>query len=393
MDYYLFNSPIKNSLDMNFSSDPINTLENLIAKNKTKSISIYLVVVLAIATFVVLLPVINVDISSQSRGIIRSTTDNVPVTSVVSGKITFVKIKNNGFVTKGDTLIKISKDGLETEKQTNDTLSYSISQYVTDISNILKGITQNLKTSTAREDFYNFQSRKTELQSKVSQAQITFDRNKLLFTKDVIAKAEYEKYVFELRFAKEALNSFVNQQKANWETQKRDLENQVNNLKGTVAKIKVEENNYFILAPVSGTIESFTGLQVGSFVNASQPIATISPADNLIVESSVSPSDIGLIRKNQKVKFQLDAFNYNQWGLLEGKVIDIDKNITLQENQAFFKVRCTLDSKQVKLKSGYKTQVSKGMTLTTRYIITRRSLFDLLFDKVDDWVNPKIITK
>ena len=378
---------------MNLSSDPINTLENLIAKNKTKSISIYLVVVLAIATFVALLPVINVDISSQSRGIIRSTTDNVPVTSVVSGKITFVKIKNNGFVTKGDTLIKIAKDGLETEKQTNDTLSYSISQYVTDISNILKGTTQNLKTSTAREDFYNFQSRKTELQSKVSQAQITFDRNKLLFTKDVIAKAEYEKYVFELRFAKEALNSFVNQQKANWETQKRDLENQVNNLKGTVAKIKVEENYYFILAPVSGTIESFTGLQVGSFVNASQPIATISPADNLIVESSVSPSDIGLIRKNQKVKFQLDAFNYNQWGLLEGKVIDIDKNITLQENLAFFKVRCALDSKQLKLKSGYKTKVSKGMTLTTRYIITRRSLFDLLFDKVDDWVNPKIITK
>ena len=74
---------------MNLSSDPINTLENLIAKNKTKSISIYLVVVLAIAAFVVLLPVITVDISSQSRGIIRSKTDNVPVTSAVSGKIVY----------------------------------------------------------------------------------------------------------------------------------------------------------------------------------------------------------------------------------------------------------------------------------------------------------------
>ena len=377
---------------MNFSSDPINTLESLIAKNKTKSTAIYVLVVLAIFLFLVLLPVIKIDISSQSRGIIRSITDNVPVTSVVSGKIIFIKVKNNGFVTKGDTLIKISKDGLETEKQTNDTLSYSVTQYVTDISNILKGTTQNLKTSTAREDFYNFQSKKTELQSKVSQAQIAFNRNKILFTKNVIAKAEYEKHVFELRFATEALNSFVNQQKATWETQKRELENQIKNLKGTVAKIKVEENNYFILAPVTGTIESFTGLQVGSFVNASQPIATISPADNLIVESSVSPTDIGLIKKNQKVKFQIDAFNYNQWGLLEGKVIDVDKNITIQKNQAFFKVRCGLNSKTMQLKSGYKTQVSKGMTLTTRYIITRRSLFDLLFDKVDDWVNPKIIT-
>ncbi|WP_298140227.1 HlyD family efflux transporter periplasmic adaptor subunit [Flavobacterium sp.] len=376
---------------MNFSSDPINTTENLIAKNKTKSISIYLVVVLALIIFLALLPIITIDISSQSRGIIRSKTDNVPLSSIVSGKIVTINLKNNSQVTKGDTLIIISKDGLETEKKTTDTLSNNINEYLIDVSSILKGNTSNLKTSTSREDFYKFQSRKMELQSKVSQAQINYNRNKILFDKGVIAKAEFEKHQYELRFANQALSSFVNQQNAAWETQKRDLEERVKNLKGTVAKIEVEENNYFILAPVTGTIESFNGLQVGSFINASQPIATISPEDNLIVESSVSPDDIGLIKKNQKVKFQVDAFNYNQWGLLDGKVIDIDKNITIQENQAFFKVRCSLNSKTLQLKSGYKTQVSKGMTLTTRYIITRRSLFNLLFDKVDDWLNPKQI--
>lgn len=376
---------------MNFSSDPINTTENLIAKNKTKSISIYLIVVLALFIFLALLPIITVDISSQSRGIIRSKTDNVPLTSIVSGKIVSIKLKNNIPVTKGDTLIIIAKEGLETDKKTTDTLSNTIAEYLFDVSNILKGNTSNLKTSTAREDFYKFQSRKIELESKVSQAQINYNRNKILFDKGVIAKAEFEKHQYELRFASQALNSFVNQQKAAWETQKRDLEERVKNLKGTISKIKVEENNYFILAPTSGTIENFNGLQPGSFINASQPIATISPEDNLIVESSVSPDDIGLIKKNQNVKFQLDAFNYNQWGLLDGKVIDIDKNITIQENQAFFKVRCSLNSKTMQLKNGYKTQVSKGMTLTTRYIITRRSLFDLLFDKVDDWLNPKQI--
>jgi membrane fusion protein, peptide pheromone/bacteriocin exporter len=376
---------------MNFSSDPIHTTENLISKNKTKSISIYLVVVLALLIFLALLPIITIDISGQSRGIIRSKTDNVPLTIIVSGKIVSIKLKNNSPVIKGDTLIIIAKDGLETEKKTTDTLSNTIAEYLNDVTNILKETTSNLKTSTAREDFYKFQARKVELQSKVSQAQINYNRNKILFDKGVIAKAEFEKQQYELRFASQALNSFINQQKAAWETQKRDLEERVKNLKGTISKIKVEENNYFILAPVTGTIESFNGLQPGSFINASQPIATISPEDNLIVESSVSPYDIGLIKKNQKVKFQIDAFNYNQWGLLDGKVIDIDKNVTIQENQAFFKVRCSLNSKIMKLKSGYKTQVSKGMTLTTRYIITRRSLFDLLFDKVDDWLNPKQI--
>lgn len=65
--------------------------------------------------------------------------------------------------------------------------------------------------------------------------------------------------------------------------------------------------------------------------------AQISFVDNLVVESTVLLNDIGLIKPNQKVKFQLDAFNYNHWYDFTGKVIDIDKNITLQENQAFFK--------------------------------------------------------
>jgi multidrug efflux pump subunit AcrA (membrane-fusion protein) len=174
-----------------------------------------------------------------------------------------------------------------------------------------------------------------------------------------------------------------------WQNKKRELQEQLQNLNGTLQKINVEAKNYIITAPLSGTVENFSGIQVGSFLNASQPIATISATDQLIVESTVSPNDIGLIQKNQKVKFQLDAFNYNQWGLLEGKVIDIDRNITIQGEQAFFKVRCALNSTAMQLQSGYKTQISKGMTLTTRYMITRRSLYDLLFDKVDDWLNPK----
>jgi multidrug resistance efflux pump len=377
---------------MNFSSDPINTLENLIAKNKTKNMSIYLVIVLALIIFLALLPVIKVDISSQSRGTIRSTTDNVPVTTIVSGRVTWLSLKNNKIVQKGDTLIKISKENLETDKKTQDTLSGSVVALLNDVSNLLQNKTTNLSTAASREDLSKFQSGKNELQSKVSQAQINHDRNKLLYDKDIIAKADFEKLEFELRLAKQALQSFVSQQKSAWENQKRDLEERLKNLNGAVAKIKVESNNYIVLAPISGTIENFSGIQVGSYINASQSIATISAADRLIVESTVSPNDIGLIKKNQKVKFQLDAFNYNQWGLLEGKVIDIDRNITIQGDQAFFKVRCALNSTTLQLKSGYKADVSKGMTLTTRYIITRRSLFDLLFDKIDDWLNPKQVS-
>lgn len=374
---------------MSFNSDPINTLENLIAKNKTKNFSIYLIIIIVILVLLVLLPIIKIDISSQSRGIIRSKTDNVPVSTIVSGRVNWIALKNNAFVKKGDTLLKISKENLESDEKTQVILSSSVVALLKDISNLLQNKTTHFLTSTAHEDFFKFQSGKNELQSKISQAQLNYNRNKILFDKGIIAKADFEKIEFELRLTKQAFQSFVSQQKSAWENQKRDLEDRLKNLNGTVAKINAESNNYVVLAPISGTIENYSGIQRGSFINASQPIAMISSTDLLIVENNVSPNDIGLIQKNQKVKFQLDAFNYNQWGLLEGKVIDIDKNITMQGEQIFFKVRCALNSKNLQLKSGYKTSISKGMTLTTRYIITRRSLFDLLFDKIDDWLNPK----
>jgi multidrug resistance efflux pump len=378
---------------MNFSSDPINTLENLISKNKTKSFSIYLVVVLAILLFLALLPVIKIDISSQSRGMVRSTTDNVPLSSLVNGKVTFVHLKNNGVVQKGDTLVQLTQENLDTEKATNQELSGDLQDQVHDLSLVVLGKSNTLKTPVVQQEWYSYASKRSELQSKIAQAKTAYDRNKQLYDKGVIARAEFEKYSFDYTYAQQALSGLEKNQRSLWQNKKRELEEQLKNLNGTLEKIKVESKNYVITAPLSGTIENFSGIQVGSFLNASQPIATISATDELIVESTVFPNDIGLIHKNQKVKFQLDAFNYNQWGLLEGKVIDIDHNITIQGEQAFFKVRCELNSTAMQLQSGYKTKISKGMTLTTRYVITRRSLYDLLFDKVDDWLNPKLIEK
>jgi multidrug resistance efflux pump len=374
---------------MNFSSDPINTLENLIAKNKTKSISIYLVLILAILIFLVLLPVIKIDISSQSRGIVRSTTDNVPLTSLVNGEVTFVHLKNNRVVQKGDTLVQLTQENLDTDKATNREVSSTVQDQVHDLSLVILGKSNTLKTAAVEQEWFSYVNKKEELKSKIAQTKIGYDRNKQLYDKGVIARAEFEKYSFDYTYAQQALSGMEKNQRSVWQNKKRELEEQLKNLNGTLQKITVESKNYVIIAPLSGTIENFSGIQTGSFLNASQPIASISAVDQLIVESTVSPNDIGMIQKNQKVKFQLDAFNYNQWGLLEGKVIDIDRNITIQGEQAFFKVRCALNSTAMQLQSGYKTQITKGMTLTTRYIITRRSLFDLLFDKVDDWLNPK----
>ena len=72
--------------------------------------------------------------------------------------------------------------------------------------------------------------------------------------------------------------------------------------------------------------------------------------------------------------------------------MDIDQNITVnqQTGDAYFKARCIMDKNYLQLKNGYKGQIGKGMTLTARFYLLGRTLWQLLFDRVDDWFNPNL---
>jgi HlyD family secretion protein len=88
------------------------------------------------------------------------------------------------------------------------------------------------------------------------------------------------------------------------------------------------------------------------------------------------------------VRLQLDAFNYNQWGMAEATVSEIGRDVSTVDGQAAFRVVCTLHDRELRLKNGYVGTLRKGMTLTAHFTLTRRTLFQLLHDKVDDWFNP-----
>ena len=152
-----------------------------------------------------------------------------------------------------------------------------------------------------------------------------------------------------------------------------------------------EKRQYRVTAPVTGTIQQFSGMQAGNFVSPGQQIAQIITQDSLLVEVYVSPADIGMLSVGMPVRFQIDAFNYNQWGLAEGAITNIAKDVSMLEGQPQFLVQCQLSQNSLQLKNGYEGQLKKGMTLTARFQLSRRSLYQLLYDKVDDWVNPQIL--
>ena len=89
------------------------------------------------------------------------------------------------------------------------------------------------------------------------------------------------------------------------------------------------------------------------------------------------------------VHLQIDAFNYRQWGAIQAVVSDISGDVFQgPDRNPFFEVRCKLGDKVLALKNGYQGRLKQGMTLQARFPVTRRTLFQLLFDDVNDWLNP-----
>ena len=145
-----------------------------------------------------------------------------------------------------------------------------------------------------------------------------------------------------------------------------------------------------VIAPIECTTQEMEGIQPNSYLVQNQLIAIISPNDSLIAEIYVSPKDIGFIREGQNTNIQMDAYNYREWGLVKGMVFDISDDVITLNNSFYFKVRCKTNKNYLQLENNFRGNLKKGMTFTANFLHNRRSLFNLLFDKIDDLVNPQV---
>jgi multidrug resistance efflux pump len=352
---------------------------------------IYLLIVGMVIIFFTALPLVKVDITIQSRGIIRSQAEPTNIQTPVTGQVQEILISENRKVTIGDTLIRLAPEKIFDQLSILNARIRLYSEYIYDLEILVAGSGKGLQSDLLRSSFAEYTQKLNEYQIQIETIRKDFERIKLLFEKDVIAAVDFEKKELELNQLLKERDFYTSQKKAEWHQQLFQYRTELQSLTDNRDQLRFEKRFYVVVAPVSGYISNFTGVQTGSFIFPNQTIATISPADSLIAECYVSPNDIGYLRNEMPVSFQVDAYNYNQWGLASGTIIDIS-NHPYQENETvYFKVRCKLDQDHLSLKSGYEGKLKNGLTLTARCMVTRRSLFNLLFDKADDWLNPKIM--
>jgi len=206
--------------------------------------------------------------------------------------------------------------------------------------------------------------------------------------KGVIAKVDFENIKFDYELALNAYNQFKKQQTSTWQATLTELESNLTITQNKNDQFTESKKEYVVTAPINGYLMNLSGVERGSIITSGVSLAEISPDAEIIAECFIKPMDIGLIDKSKPINFQIDAFNYNQWGLATGRILDVSQNVLIIENQPVFKLRCKINEHFLQLKNGAKGAIGKGMTFNARFELAERSLYQLLYDKLDDWMNP-----
>ncbi len=350
---------------------------------------IYVGLVVVIILFFVALPLVSLDISSQSRGFIRTPQESTQIQSSIYGQITHSYLTEGRGVRKGDTLLQMRTDLLDEKIILKKKQCADNATFIADLAQLASGsgLTQSPKYQL---EWQQYEARVNELEINLKLLKREFQLAEQLFLQEVTPEMEYLQKKNKYEAAVSQLIFFKQQSQSTWQAEKTRLELANKDIQSVMAQLQQEKRQYVITAPVTGTLQQVEGVQSGSFITPGRKLAQISPDDELLVECYLSPADIGYIRQGQAVRFQMDAFNYNQWGLIEGEVTQVSDDIVVLNDQPVFKVRCSLAQNFLELKSGQRGHLKKGMTLSARFFLTRRTLFQLLFDKMDDWLNPKL---
>ena len=356
-----------------------------------RTVSIYLILVVFFVVIVLSLPFISMDVSTSARGVISAETARFDLNTPTSGFVIENRLKEGEYVRRGDTLLILDHSVLQKESNQLEARLMELNRFVNDLDLLVDdgmGEAVQLMSSRFQIAFLKFKTAHEKLKLKESTFQKIYDRQKQLFHLKVISKAEFEQDDANYQRALAETELFKKQAVAEWKEQLLSIEEERKRLLFRQKEIENELLRYTLIAPTAGELQHVVSLNVNQFVPAGLKVGDITPDSDLLAVCWVAPGDIGLIHTGMAGLFRVDAFNYNEWGSLDGKVSTISSDVYLVDSQPYFKVECRLEQDYLALKNGVSGTLKKGMTVQANFTVAKRTLYQLLYDKVDDWLNP-----
>jgi hemolysin D len=205
-----------------------------------------------------------------------------------------------------------------------------------------------------------------------------------------------EAAVSALAAAVEQSRKRVAQVTSNYETQLQnervDLQSQQQRVRGELQKQVYRSGLLELRAPEDGTVKDLASYTPGTVVQPGAVLLNVVPQDEpLLAEVGIKNADVGFVAVGQKVKVKLQAYPFQQYGMLGGAVElvspdslanDPQRAASQGQNPQSYKALVRLERQHLRGPDGIPLKLAAGMVVQAEINQGSRSVLDYLLSPV-----------
>lgn len=386
------------------------TVESLRAEHGRPHQAIYWLLLAGVIGGLACLPFVEIDVSVNSPGIVRPATERIELRLPYGGRVARVLACDNDRVAAGQPLLELATPDLDERLARNAALQRETAGLVEILESLSAARSADViawpgvSGGRAAESPAGLRTLRQEVAQLAVQieagriaeakAHTELARATALAEKGIATQRELDDARYALERVQAEGRLLVEQARTRWQARREEETTALDDLVSEARRLQAERELAIVCAPVAGAVQGLVGVSEGTFVGAGQVIASVSPEDRLLVEALVTSRDIGLVRRDQPVRMQIDAFPYTQWGLLEGRVVAIaadasSAGVAGAGGPPVFKVTIEPARPRLSLANGAVGTLGKGMTVSARFVTARRTLLQILYQDASEWLDPQ----
>lgn len=212
-------------------------------------------------------------------------------------------------------------------------------------------------------------------------AQMTENQGELLLTQQTVQQAQAE-------LARKKAEAQRKQVEAAQRLQQLDVE--ITQLQGKMAETQnlliaaqTQLQHKYLKAPVSGVVLSLNLKNTGEVLEPGHTVAEIAPEGVPLVVSAILPNqEAGFIKPGMAAQVKLDAYPYQDYGVIPGEVTQISADAESDEELGeIYRVEMKLERDHV-MDNQQIVPFKPGQTITADIIIRRRRIIDVVLDPI-----------
>ncbi|MFH7024352.1 MAG: HlyD family efflux transporter periplasmic adaptor subunit [Heteroscytonema crispum UTEX LB 1556] len=326
----------------------------------------------------------KVDDVAQAHGKLIPGEEVQPVRSPSGGKIKYInptKVKEGQQVQQGETLIALDSESSQVDiERLNNQLQLINQEY-----QYINATDKGQKARIAQEKFErdrllnafaeakNEQDRLCPLVGGIPYLTCERAKHKVKDLKSSIQKQDEKIKQIEADYQTEIINK-QNQLRQQWQEKKRQLE-----------QAQKQQQNQIITSPITGRVYNIKVNQSQGIVQSGEELLSILPeGKEPLLEVDLPNQYKAFVHEKMKAKVKIDSLNYQEFGIIDGEVINISPNAVIKDKasgKAVYPTRIKLDSVMLK-KRGLDKQLTAGMTAEGDIVMRQKSVLSLLLEPI-----------